>query len=197
MTTTRAGRSPLTATTQAARRATTSIGVAVALGAVSMTFAALFLAYAVVRAQAAAWPPPGEGPRPGPLPWALLATVIVLGGSGAVAAAGRTSSASRQRAALLAASASGAAFIAVQAAGWMRLAAAGLRPSSGLMASVTYALTIFHALHAGAAVALLAPLVLRAARGRSISADALSSRASFFHFVTAAWLVIFFAVFVL
>lgn len=204
MTTT--GANPPQTPAEAARRATASIGVAVALGAVSMTFATLLLAYAIVRAQAPSWPPPGEGPRPGPWPWALLATAAALAGSAAISAARRigsspsspsSPSSSARRAALLAATAAGVVFIALQAASWTRLAASGLRPSSGLLGSVVFALTIFHALHAGAAVSLLLPLAARAARGRSVSTPAVAARASFVHLVTAAWLVIFLAVFVL
>jgi mono/diheme cytochrome c family protein len=69
--------------------ATRSIGVAVALGVVTMTFAALLLAYAIVRVQAPAWPPPGEPGLPRVWPWLLSATLAALGASAAMAWARR------------------------------------------------------------------------------------------------------------
>ena len=64
--------------------ATLSVGVAVALGAVFMAFAAVLLAYAIIRVQAPAWPPPGEAPPPPFWPWPALATAAALVGSAAM-----------------------------------------------------------------------------------------------------------------
>jgi cytochrome c oxidase subunit III len=193
-------------TADSAVAATRSVGMAIALGALTMTFAALLLATAIVRAQASTWPPPGEATVPHAWSWPIAATLAALLGSGAMRVAHRNARATviaagagdRRRLvwALVAAAGAGAAFIGIQLAGWRWLAAAGVRPSSGMVASVLYALTLFHALHALAALLALLPTLVRALRGRRVSAAALASLASFWHLVTIVWIVVFLAVFV-
>lgn len=193
--------------------ATVSVGMAIALAALAMTFAAVLLAYAIVRVQAPAWPPPGESGPPPAWPWPAAATVVALAGSAAMVRARRA------RAALLASQNSetttdhapearrlarwlgatvvaGIAFVAIQASGWAWLARTGFRPDSGLVASVVYALTLFHAVHALAAVVVAAPQLARAVRHQPVRPAALAAVASFWHLVTAVWLVVFVAVFV-
>ncbi|HVU52691.1 MAG TPA: hypothetical protein VHL80_18550, partial [Polyangia bacterium] len=55
---------PPGASASSREEATATIGMAIFLGAVAMLFAALFFAYAVMRAQAPAWPPAGQAPLP-------------------------------------------------------------------------------------------------------------------------------------
>jgi cytochrome c oxidase subunit 3 len=163
--------------------------MAIALGALTMTFAALLLAYAIVRAQASTWPPPGEPALPRAWSWPIAATLAALLGSGAMRVARRHAGATAMAAgaghprrllwALIVAAGAGAAFIGIQLTGWRWLAAAGVRPSSGMVASVVYALTLFHALHALAALLALVPTLVRALRGRLVSAAALASLSSF------------------
>jgi len=159
---------------ESAARATTSVAMAVALGAVTMTFAALFLAYAIVRVQGAGWPPPGEAWRPRPGAWSLGATLAALAGSAAMQAAARSlAGRGSPRRGLLGAALAGLTFLACQTRGWTALQAAGLRPSSGIVASVVYTLTLFHALHVLAALVALLPLLRRTLAGRLISPSAL------------------------
>jgi heme/copper-type cytochrome/quinol oxidase subunit 3 len=203
---------------QAGSRATASVGMAIALGALTMTFATVLLAYAIVRAQAVRWPPPGEAPVAPAWPWPLAATAAALAGSTAMSIASRTIRRSKRQAAdqahpttsiaatattirqlkpaLRAAAAAGVIFIAIQISGWVSLNASGIRPSDGIVASVVYALTIFHALHALAALLVLLPVLWRVSRGSPGRASALAAVSSFWHFVTIAWLVVFLAVFV-
>jgi heme/copper-type cytochrome/quinol oxidase subunit 3 len=181
-------------------RATVTVGMTVALAAIAMTFAALLLAYGIVRAQSAAWPPPGEVPLPALWGLRLGATAAALLGSAAIHAAARAIVRGRGeverravRPALVAATASGLAFLALQLASLRALRAAGVGPGSGLAASVVYALTGFHGLHALVAVLLALGLLLARRpprRGR------LSAIAWFWHLVTAVWIVVFVAVFV-
>jgi heme/copper-type cytochrome/quinol oxidase subunit 3 len=99
----------------------------------------------------------------------------------------------------------GALFLAVQVTTWSRLSAAGVGPSAGIVASVVYALTLFHAAHVLAALSATVPALVRAtarlpdgARGGAASAPARAvsrALASLWHFVTAAWLVVFVTVF--
>jgi cytochrome c oxidase subunit 3 len=175
--------------------------MAVAMGAVAMTFGALLLAYAIVRAQAPSWPPPGEAAVPGPWPWPLLATAAALAASFAMRAArahGGASVANGRgvRHALVAAAVAGSAFIGVQLAGWFSLLAAGVRPSDGVVTSVVYALTLFHAVHAVAALIALTPLLVRVLRGGTVPVSALAAVSAFWHLVAIVWIVVFLAVFV-
>ena len=138
--------------------ATLSVGLAVALGAVVMAFASVLLAYAIIRVQAPSWPPPGEVPTPPLWPWPALATGAALAGSAAMRRAtahrlaGGLTRPGQLLPPLLLAMAAGVTFMMVQSFAWRWLLHAGVRPDSGLVGSVLFALTIFHALHAGAAL---------------------------------------------
>lgn len=181
-------------------RATVSVGMAVALGALTMTFAAVLLAYAIVRTQSSSWPPPGESRPPSIWPWPIAATLAALAGSVALSFARRSSAAGLQPSvrvtrALACATAAGIAFMGIQTTAWIWLTRAGVHPASGIVASVVYALTLFHALHALAAIVALMPLLIRAARGRPVRGSALAAVSSFWHLVTVAWIVVFLAVF--
>lgn len=182
-----------------ARGGTASVGMAVALGALAMTFATLLLAYGIVRVQAPAWPPPGEAPLPRLWGWRIAATAAALLGSVAMATAAREvrgGHGSQRSRALVVAAASGIAFLALQAGSFGALLDAGLRPSSGLAASVVYALGLFHGLHAIAALVALAPLLIRRARGARVDRNRIGALASFWHLVTGVWVAVFLTVFV-
>lgn len=186
----------------AAAMATASVGMIVALTAVGMTFAALLLAYGIVRAQASAWPPPGEAPVPPLWGWRIVATVASLGGSVAMARAVRSARGDERQAAgraLGVAAAAGAVFLAAQAAAFAALGRAGIAPGSGLAASVVYALGLFHGLHALAALAALALFAPMGGGPRRwvIAPARLASVAAFWHLVTAVWIAVFVGVFVL
>ena len=180
--------------------ATLSVGMAVALGAVFMAFAAVLLAYAIIRVQAPGWPPSGESPPPPLWPWPALATAAALVGSAAMGWATTRNLAGRAGPRLLPplvlAAVAGVTFMVVQSLGWRWLLQTGVRPDSGLVASVIFALTIFHAAHAGAALVFLAPLVVRVGRGGGVRRSSVAAVASFWHLVTVAWLVVLVAVFV-
>jgi len=161
-----------------ARRAdaTAGVGMAIFLGAIAMLFAALFFAYAVMRAQAPAWPPAGQTPLPrGALG---LNTLVLLAASlalrGARAAAGRGAEAVARRRSL-SALALGVGFLVAQIVVWRALVRAGAGPASGIYGSVFFAISGFHALHVVGGIAALALLVLvpgRVARGASSVAGA-------------------------
>jgi heme/copper-type cytochrome/quinol oxidase subunit 3 len=153
------------------RRATASIGMAVFLGAWTMTFAALLFVWAEVRWTAGAWPPDGEPRAPLVLP--ALATLAMVGSSWALW---------RRRVGL--ALALGLAFVALQLAGWTALWRLGVTPSSGRYGSLMYTLGAFHALHV--LVGLVGLGLLRAGRAQW---------STFWHFVGAVWLVLFAALY--
>ena len=171
------------------------LGMAIFLGTWVMLFAGLFLAYAVLRAQADGWPPAGLPRLPRALPG--LATALLLVSSAelrwGVARARARASVRTLRGAVLAAIGLGLAFVAVQAVVWRQVFAAGLVPSSGTYASVFFALTIFHALHV---VCGLLILVVVAARAGALATGAgVWLAAVFWDFVLVVWLLIYLAVF--
>jgi|GEM_PF-1961231 len=180
---------------EGAARATVTVGMTVALAAIAMTFAALLLAYAIVRVQSPVWPPAGELALPPLWGLRLAATVVAVGGSGAMHAAARAGRLRPRaaRPALGAATAAGIAFLLLQLFSLRALGGAGVHPASGLAASVVYALTAFHGLHA--LVAVLLSLGLLAAR-RPARPGRLLAVVAFWHLVTAVWLIVFGAVFV-
>lgn len=152
----------------ATRRETTSfVGMAVFLGAWTMTFAALLFVWADVRVTAGAWPPDGE-PR-APLLWPLLATALMLASSWALW---------RRRTG--ATVALGLAFVAAQACGWAALWRLGVTPSSGRYGSILYTFCVFHALH-----------VLVGLGGLALARASRPNWERFWHFVGAVWLVLF------
>ena len=149
-----------------------SVGMAIFLGATAMLFAALLLAYAILRTQAPGWPP-GGGAH---LPRALLgANTLVLAAA---------SLALRRRPA--GALALAIAFAALQALAWRTALGAGLGPASGVYASIFFALSGLHALHLGGGIVALAVVVARGERPRLVT--------RYFDFMLAVWVVIYVAV---
>lgn len=155
-----------------------AVGLLIFLGATAMLFAALLLAYAILRAEAPVWPPAGTPPFPRGA--AAANTVVLLAATLALRAARSTD----RRWPALAAAALGAAFLALQAALWRRLAATHLGPSAGALGDVFFALSAFHALHVLAGLVVLAATRARPARLLTIYWD----------FVLIVWIVIYVAV---
>lgn len=183
--------------TQTESEATVAVGLVVAFAALVMTFGALLLAYGLVRVQAGRWPPEGETRLLGLIwPRVLAATVAAAVASGAVHSAVHSAHRNSRGRALLVATAAAWGFVVVQVWTARHLLALGARPSSGMVASVLFALGAFHALHALAAALLVSRLAVRAARGRVVRPATVRAAAAFVHLVTGLWLVIGLAVFV-
>jgi heme/copper-type cytochrome/quinol oxidase subunit 3 len=171
-----------------------NIGMALFLFSWGITFAGLAIAYLVVWWRAADWPPVGTPPRPLLLP--ILNTALVLGSSVTYDLAVRSARRNRPgavRQALLATGVLAVGFLALQNMMWVRLWHAGLRLGVNNFAGLFYALTWFHAAHVFAGVLILLALAPRAMRGGFTSREHTVIRLSgwFWHFVTAAWLVVF------
>jgi len=163
-----------------------AVGMAVFLGACAMLFAALLLAYAVIRTQATAWPPPGTPPFPR---GAAASNGLLL------IAAGFALRRARDRGPAWAAAALGlgALFLVMQAALWGRLVAGHLGPGTGALGDAFFALSMFHALHVLGGLVAIAVLLRRRA-----SPDARPRRlrlaTAYMDFVAVVWLVIYLAV---
>ncbi len=153
-----------------------TVGLLVFFGTTAMLFAALLLAYAVLRAQAPHWPPPAAPPLPRGL--AGVNTLVLLGASAALWRARRCGD-RRDGVWLVAAGALGAGFLAGQILLWRHLVLVGLGQLPG---QVFLALSALHALHVAAGLIVL--LVSRRIRLVGLYWD----------FVLAVWIVLYLAV---
>lgn len=149
-----------------ARGSRAVLGMLVFLGSEVVLFATLIVAYLVLRAGGAAWPPPDQ-PRL-PVLFTGLNTLVLLSSAATMVAALRAVR-RRDMAAcrrwLAGTVALGAAFLVAQGGEWVRLIGFGLRASSSIYGGMFYTLIGVHALHVAAAVGLLAVVVWRG-RGR-------------------------------
>jgi cytochrome c oxidase subunit 3 len=170
-----------------------TVGMSIFLGTVAMLFAALFFAYAVMRAQAPTWPPPQQPP----LPRGALGvnTLLLLAGSvglrlALVAARRGEAKAAWQRA--LGALVFGSAFLAAQIVVWRGLAVAGAGPASGIYGSVFFALSGFHGLHVLGGLVALAAILGSARRATPISLSRrLGLAALYWDFVLIVWAIFY------
>ncbi len=176
------------------------VGTLVFLVAWGMTFAALCFTFAYLRVRAAQWPPEGSGELPRSL--AAWASALLLASSGSYELA-RTALFSPRRWAfrgwLLATWTLGAAFLALMVMLWVRAYRSGIQLGQpGHFAAGFWAMTGFHALHALVGLGAIGWLVARAVLGSLTPARALPLRlwAVYWHFVVAAWLVVYVEVFV-
>jgi cytochrome c oxidase subunit 3 len=147
------------------------VGLVIFLGATAMLFAALLLAYAIVRSEAPSWPPAGAPPFPR---GAAAANTLAL-----VAA-----SLALRRGWARAAFALGAAFLAAQALLWRHLVSIHLGPAAGALGEVFFALSALHALHVLGG--LLALALTGARRWRLLTI--------YWDFVLVVWVVVYVAV---
>jgi heme/copper-type cytochrome/quinol oxidase subunit 3 len=174
------------ATAPSTARINGAVGMAVFLGACAMLFAALLFAYAVVRTQAVAWPPPGTPPFPRA---AAASNGLLLLAAGFALRRARTGGAAWAAGAL----ALGTVFLLMQVALWGRLVAAHLGPGTGALGDTFFALSAFHALHVlGGLIAiaiLLRPRARPDARPRRLRLATI-----YMDFVATVWVVIYVAV---
>ena len=150
-----------------------------------MGFGGLFIAYAVLRVRAESWPDPRERLALAP---AATMTFVLLASSLTMTLATRAADRKRRLLWLGATLALGVAFLAGGVAEYVHLAG-GASPmgfSSGLYASIFYALTGYHALHVVAGLVGVA-FMCRA----KVKQQALETMALYWHFVDIAWMPIF------
>ena len=162
------------------------LGMWIFLAADALSFAALLIAYGVLRARAAAWPSAAARLD---LPLGAALTYILLASSTTMALATGAARDGRGRAAarwLWATIALGALFVAGQAFEWRALAGHGIGLALDQAASSYYVCTGWHGAH------VLAGLVLLASRLRApADAGKLAVAALFWHFVDAVWILVF------
>jgi heme/copper-type cytochrome/quinol oxidase subunit 3 len=178
---TAAGLRSATAAAPGRREVDAQVGLVIFLGATAMLFAALLLAYAILRAQAPLWPPAGAPAFPrgaaGANTLALLAATVALHRA-------RRGTTTGARAGVLASLGLGSVFLLAQAALWRHLIALHLGPRDGLVGEIFLALSGFHALH------VLAGLIALALTG----GRRLRLMTLYWDFVLVVWIVVYVAV---
>jgi len=161
-----------------------------------MLFAGFISAFLIIKARAvgSVWPPPNQ-PR---LPFqetavntsALLASGIIL-----LVAHRMYQRGNRSVGGLLAvATVLGGVFVALQGVEWLALIREGLTLTSSTYGALFYTIIGAHALHAVAAIGVLAWAWLRLMAGR-LSREAMSTVALFWYFVVVVWPFLYFQVY--
>ena len=170
------------------------------IGGEIMLFGGLIFSFLIIRVAAPVWPPPLE-PR---LPVGVTAanTVVLLWSSVAMIAAGRARARGDRRSfvrGLALAAGLGCLFLAVQGFEWFRLISFGLTASSGVYGGTFYTLIGAHAAHVMIALAWLAVVVVRAARGHFMAprAATVTACAMYWHFVVGLWPILYVSVYLL
>jgi cytochrome c oxidase subunit 3 len=159
-----------------------------------MVFAALISAFSIIRASAIIWPPLGQ-PRL-PLEETAINTAALLA-SGVLLVVARRRFAHnplRARPPLLFAMLLGAFFVVFQGAEWLALIGEGLTLSSSSLGSFFYLIVGLHALHAAAALGLLAYTWRLLGRGWLASSQ-LAAAEVFWYFVVGLWPVLYLVVY--
>ncbi len=159
-----------------------------------MVFAGLISAFEIIRASAIVWPPPGQ-PRL-PLEETAINTAALLA-SGAFLVVSRRAFARdplRAQTPLLVAMLLGAFFVVFQGAEWLALIGVGLTLTSSSLGSFFYLIVGLHALHAVAALGLLAHVWTRVRRGWLASSQ-LAAAEVFWYFVVGLWPILYLVVY--
>jgi cytochrome c oxidase subunit 3 len=153
----------------------------------AISFAALLIAGADLRILAGGWP---DAAARFDVPLAAVLTFVLLGSSTTMAlsvdaaAAGRGAAARRW---LWLTVALGLAFVVGQAGEWAALHRHGVGIATDLQAASFYATTGWHGAHVIAGILVLVSVGLR----RAVAAETVAVVALFWHFLDAAWIVIF------
>jgi len=159
-----------------------------------MLFAGFISAFAIIRASAPLWPPPGQ-PRLPVEETALNTAALLLSGLLLILAR-RSFQTSRARTGklLLASIALGAFFVFFQGLEWVALIGEGLTLTSSAMGSFFYLIIGLHALHAVIALWLLFATWQRLRRGWLASSQ-LATAEVFWYFVVGVWPVLYLTVY--
>ena len=170
------------------------LGMLIFVVAEVMFFAGLISAFTIVRAGTAVWPPRDQ-PRL-PLEATAVNTLALLASGVFLFLAHRAYKRDRASALrpLSIAMLLGAFFVIFQGAEWMRLIGQGLTLTSSTLGSFFYLIIGLHALHAIAALALLAHAWRRLRRG-CLAESQLAAAEVFWYFVVLVWPVLYLRVY--
>lgn len=159
-----------------------------------MLFAGLISAFSIVKAGSPVWPPPNQ-PRL-PLEETAVNTLALLLSGAMLFVARRRYQRDRAsaRLPLLAAMLLGLFFVGFQGAEWVALVTQGLTLTSSTLGSFFYLIVGLHALHAVAALLVLAYAWLRIQRGW-LARRHLATAEVFWYFVVGIWPVLYLVVY--
>ena len=160
----------------------------------TMLFAGLISAFTIIRSSAMVWPPPNQ-PRL-PIEETALNTAALLVSGVFLSLARRSFGRDRVRTqrSLLLSMLLGAFFVIFQGVEWVALIREGLTLSSSNFGSFFYLIVGMHALHAVAALGLLAYAWIRLTRGWLASSQ-LAAAEVFWYFVVGLWPILYLVVY--
>ena len=155
-----------------------------------MLFAGFISAFSIVKASAIVWPPPDQ-PRL-PLEETALNTAALLASGVLLFLARRTfrKNPVGARKPLLASMLLGGFFVICQGVEWVRLIAEGLTLTSSTLGSFFYTIIGIHALHAVAALILLAYAWWQLQKGW-LESSLLAATEVFWYFVVGVWPILY------
>lgn len=166
------------------------LGLRFFLLSLTMLFAASLVGILVVRYKAAVWPPAGAPTLPKGL-WASTALIFLSSWTMGRAVRHQARGESRPTTRFLLATAGLAlAFIANQTHNWLAIWPGVRVQTTALYVFSFLLLTVLHALHVLGGLVSLAVVTAKAGKGR-LSAAGLSYAATYWHFLTGVWLVLF------
>jgi heme/copper-type cytochrome/quinol oxidase subunit 3 len=166
------------------------MGMLIFVAIEAMMFAGMISAFTIIKSSALVWPPPDQ-PRL-PVQETLFNTAALLASGACLYWAQRTFARDHKRARrpLLAAMLLGAFFVVFQGVEWVALIRDGLTLTSSNLGSFFYLIVGMHALHAVAALGVLAYTWLRLQRGW-LAQSQLAAAQVFWYFVVGLWPVLY------
>jgi heme/copper-type cytochrome/quinol oxidase subunit 3 len=166
------------------------MGMLIFVAIEAMMFAGMISAFTIIKSSALVWPPPDQ-PRL-PVQETLFNTAALLASGLCLYLAQRTFARDRKRARrpLLAAMLLGAFFVVFQGVEWVALIRDGLTITSSNLGSFFYLIVGMHALHAVAALGVLAYTWMRLQRGW-LAQSQLAAAQVFWYFVVGLWPVLY------
>jgi cytochrome c oxidase subunit 3 len=170
------------------------LGMLIFVAVELMVFAGLISAFTIARSSALVWPPPDQ-PRLPVERTALNTAALLLSGVLLFHAQRAFARGPRHaRRPLLASMLLGAFFVLFQGVEWAALIREGLTLTSSALGSFFYLIVGLHALHAVAALGLLASTFVLLERGWLVQSR-LAAAQVFWYFVVGMWPVIYLAVY--
>ena len=166
------------------------LGMLIFIAMEMMFFAGLVSAFAIIRAGAVVWPPPGQ-PRL-PIEETAFNTAALLLSGAMLFAARRAFRRDRGRARipLLISILLGAFFVLFQGVEWVSLIGEGLTLTSSSLGSFFYLIVGMHALHAVAAILVLCQMYLRLTRAE-LQPGSFQAVGIFWYFVVGLWPILY------
>ncbi len=178
---------------------TSTLGMIVALGCITMLFVTFFVSYSILRIQFGMWSRPGTGFIP--MTIAIGNTVVLLVSSFtyhkfSILSKAHIESAKNWLGITLGL---GIVFLLAQLILWDVLVSAGFTPKTNIIGSVFYLLTGMHGLHIVAGVGALALVYVKINKSNSDNnrSNLIKQVGMLWHFLDVLWVCLFIAIFII